>query len=118
MPTVMPVRLAISSARAKYGTSVAPNRHRLRAVQPFTPEAIKANYALVEVVKRMAERKQATAAQVSLAWVLAHPLVTMPIVGPRRPEHLEVARRALELRLGEDERTTIAGFFDIPSAEP
>jgi aryl-alcohol dehydrogenase-like predicted oxidoreductase len=66
-----PVRLAISSARAKYGTSVAPNRHRLRAVQPFTPEAIKANYALVEVVKRMAERKQATAAQVSLAWVLA-----------------------------------------------
>jgi aryl-alcohol dehydrogenase-like predicted oxidoreductase len=51
-------------------------------------------------------------ATLALAWVMAHPLVTAPIVGPRRPEHLEPARRALEIRLTEQERATIAGFFE------
>ncbi|HET9250104.1 MAG TPA: aldo/keto reductase, partial [Actinomycetota bacterium] len=38
-------------------------------------------------------------AEVALAWVLANPLVTAPIVGPRIDEQLEGAMRALELRL-------------------
>jgi aryl-alcohol dehydrogenase-like predicted oxidoreductase len=51
-------------------------------------------------------------AALALAWVMSHPLVTAPIAGPRRPEHLEPARRALEIRLDEQERATIASFFD------
>jgi aryl-alcohol dehydrogenase-like predicted oxidoreductase len=52
-------------------------------------------------------------AALALAWVMAHPLVTAPILGPRRPEQLEPARRALEIRLTEQEREEIAGFFDL-----
>jgi aryl-alcohol dehydrogenase-like predicted oxidoreductase len=44
--------------------------------------------------------------------VIEHPLVTAPIVGPRRPEQLDPARRALDIRLTEEERTTLAGFFE------
>jgi aryl-alcohol dehydrogenase-like predicted oxidoreductase len=51
-------------------------------------------------------------ATLALAWLLAHPLVTAVVVGPRRPEHLEPARRALELDLSEDERAELAGLFD------
>lgn len=55
-------------------------------------------------------------AALALAWVMAHPQVTAPIVGPRRPDHLEPARHALELRLDADERELIASFF--APAEP
>jgi aryl-alcohol dehydrogenase-like predicted oxidoreductase len=51
-------------------------------------------------------------ASLALAWVMAHPLVTAPIVGPRRPEHLEPARHAVEISLSEQQRAMIAGFFE------
>jgi aryl-alcohol dehydrogenase-like predicted oxidoreductase len=38
-------------------------------------------------------------AEVALAWLLANPVVTSPIIGPRIPEQLESAMRALDLRL-------------------
>jgi aryl-alcohol dehydrogenase-like predicted oxidoreductase len=104
---------------------------KYRANQPFPqgsrmtlrPEPYRALqneriFAGLDALRDHATQRGADMAVLALAWVLAHPLVTMPIVGPRRPDHLEVARRALELRLDEDERMTITGFFDIPSAEP
>jgi aryl-alcohol dehydrogenase-like predicted oxidoreductase len=48
----------------------------------------------------------------ALAWVLSHPQVTAVVVGPRRPEHLEPARRALELPLTADERDELSRLFD------
>jgi aryl-alcohol dehydrogenase-like predicted oxidoreductase len=50
-------------------------------------------------------------ATLAFAWLLANPAVTAVVVGPRRPEHLEPARRALELELTEDERHEIGAFF-------
>ena len=44
----------------------------------------------------------------SLAWVMSHPLVTAPIIGPRRPEHLDPVQRALQIKLTTEERDTIA----------
>jgi aryl-alcohol dehydrogenase-like predicted oxidoreductase len=38
-------------------------------------------------------------AEVALGWLLANPVVTSPIIGPRIPEQLESAMRALDLRL-------------------
>jgi aryl-alcohol dehydrogenase-like predicted oxidoreductase len=48
----------------------------------------------------------------ALAWLLSHPLVAAVVVGPRRPEHLEPARRALDLRLTAAERGELARLFD------
>jgi aryl-alcohol dehydrogenase-like predicted oxidoreductase len=59
------------------------------SVPRFTPEAIKANYALVEVVKRVAAREGATPAQVALAWVLAQKPWFVPIPGTSKLRHVE-----------------------------
>jgi len=59
------------------------------AVPRFSPEARKANLALVEVIKTIAARKQATAAQVALAWLLAQKPWIVPIPGTTKLPRLE-----------------------------
>jgi aryl-alcohol dehydrogenase-like predicted oxidoreductase len=66
----------------------------------------------LERLRAHAAERGTDMATLALAWVIAHPLVTAPIVGPRRPEQLDPARRALEITMTEEERTTIAGFFE------
>jgi aryl-alcohol dehydrogenase-like predicted oxidoreductase len=51
-------------------------------------------------------------ATLAFAWLCSNPAVTAVVVGPRRPEHLEPARRALELELTRDERDEIARYFE------
>ena len=47
----------------------------------------------------------------ALAWVLSNPQVTAVVVGPRRPEHLTPAARALEVELSPAERDELASLF-------
>jgi aryl-alcohol dehydrogenase-like predicted oxidoreductase len=54
----------------------------------FTPEHIEANWPFVEILKRVAAEKNATTAQVSLAWLLALKPWIVPIPGTRSIEHL------------------------------
>src|SRR6185437_8121861 len=58
-------------------------------VPRFSPEARKTNMALVELVKRVAERKGATPAQVALAWLLAQRPWIVPIPGTTKLHRLE-----------------------------
>lgn len=62
----------------------------------------------LEALQRYAAKRQTDITSLSLAWVMAHPLVTAPIIGPRRAEHFEPVRRALELDLTAEERDSIA----------
>jgi aryl-alcohol dehydrogenase-like predicted oxidoreductase len=55
----------------------------------FTPEARKANQALVDLLSSIAQRKHATPAQIALAWLLAQKPWIVPIPGTRRLERLE-----------------------------
>ncbi|EXF93076.1 aldehyde oxidase [Pseudomonas fluorescens HK44] len=74
-------------------------------VPRFSPEARKANLALVEVVKAVAQRKEATPAQVALAWLLAQKPWIVPIPGTTKQHRLEENLGAVELELtGEDLR--------------
>jgi 1-deoxyxylulose-5-phosphate synthase len=66
----------------------------------------------LEALRAYADERGTDMAALALAWVIEHQLVTAPIVGPRRPEQLDPARRALDIRLTEEERTMIAGFFE------
>jgi len=52
----------------------------------FTPEALKANQPIVDLVKEIAGRRQVTPGQVALAWLLAKSPSIVPIRGSRRPE--------------------------------
>ena len=71
-----------------------------------------ATYRGLELLAAAAEERGVDTTTLALAWVLSHPQVTAVVVGPRRPEHLEPARRALELPLTADERDELAALFD------
>ncbi len=58
-------------------------------VPRFTAEARKANLILVELLRKIAERKKATPAQIALAWLLAQEPWIVPIPGTRKSERLE-----------------------------
>jgi 1-deoxyxylulose-5-phosphate synthase len=57
----------------------------------------------VEKVLTLADRRGVSPAQVALAWLLAQPAVTSPIVGITKPEHLTDALAAVDLELTDDE---------------
>jgi 1-deoxyxylulose-5-phosphate synthase len=61
-----------------------------------------------------AQERGVDMATLAFAWLFSNRDVTAVVVGPRRPEHLEPARRALELKLARDERDEIARYFEPP----
>jgi aryl-alcohol dehydrogenase-like predicted oxidoreductase len=65
----------------------------------FTPEARKANQALVDLLSKVAKRKQATPAQIALAWLLAQKPWIVPIPGTTKLQRLEenIGAAAVEL---------------------
>ena len=68
----------------KIDTSTTFDRHRLPQLSPrFAAEARAANMAVVDLLTRIAERKQATPAQIALAWLLAQKPWIVPIPGTR-----------------------------------
>ncbi len=69
----------------------------------FTPENLKANMPLVELVREWAKRKDATPAQVSLAWLLAKKPFIVPIPGTTNPRHLEENLGALKITFSAGE---------------
>lgn len=68
-------------------------------VPRFTPEARKANQALVDLLRDIAERKKATPAQIALAWLLAQKPWIVPIPGTTKLNRLEenIGAAAIEL---------------------
>ncbi|RYZ42016.1 MAG: aldo/keto reductase [Myxococcaceae bacterium] len=61
------------------------------------------DWDVVEAVKKVAEARKAPPAQVALAWLLSKPVVTAPIIGATKPEHLEDAVKAVTLKLTPEE---------------
>jgi aryl-alcohol dehydrogenase-like predicted oxidoreductase len=75
-----------------------------RAILPrFTPEARKANKALVDLLGRIAEKKKATPAQISLAWLLAQKPWIVPIPGTTKLHRLEENLGAAGVELTADD---------------
>jgi aryl-alcohol dehydrogenase-like predicted oxidoreductase len=72
-------------------------------VPRFTPEARKANQALVDLLKKIAERKKATPAQIALAWLLAQKPWIVPIPGTTKLERLKENLAAVEAELTPDD---------------
>lgn len=58
---------------------------------------------VVDRVGEIAEQRGVPRAQVALAWLLHQPVVTSPIVGATKPEHLSDAVAAVDVKLDEDE---------------
>jgi aryl-alcohol dehydrogenase-like predicted oxidoreductase len=88
-------------------------------VPRFTPEARKANFALVEVLKSLAQAKGATPAQLALAWLLAQRPWIVPIPGTTKRHRLEENLGGATLELGPEDLKAIdaaASRIDLQGA--
>lgn len=75
-----------------------------RAISPrFATEARTANTALVDLLRQVAQEKQATAAQIALAWLLAQRPWIVPIPGTRRLHRLDENLASAEVQLDADD---------------
>lgn len=72
-------------------------------VPRFSPEARKANRALVSAIEQVAQRKQATPAQIALAWILAQKPWIVPIPGTTKLHRLEENLAAASISLTEED---------------
>jgi aryl-alcohol dehydrogenase-like predicted oxidoreductase len=69
----------------------------------FTPEALKANQALINLLARIGERKKATPAQIALAWLLAQKPWMVPIPGTTKLDRLDENIGAVSVELTPDD---------------
>src|SRR5207302_8344707 len=69
----------------------------------FTPEALKANQALIDLLEKIGRRKKATPAQIALAWLLAQKPWIVPIPGTTKLQRLEENIGAVEVELTPDD---------------
>lgn len=88
----------------KIDTNTAFQSTDFRNISPrFTPEARKANQALVDWLNQVAAQKQATPAQIALAWLLAQKPWIVPIPGTTKLHRLEENIGATKVELSPDE---------------
>lgn len=90
------------------GATFAPKDFRA-GLPRFAPEALKANQALVDLIRGIAGRLRATPAQIALAWLLARKPWIVPIPGTTRLERLEENLAAADVRLGTEELRELDG---------
>jgi aryl-alcohol dehydrogenase-like predicted oxidoreductase len=76
-------------------------------VPRFSPEARKANQAVVDLLGRIAEQKKATPAQIALAWLLAQKPWIVPIPGTTKVSRLEENLGGANIKLTLDDLTEI-----------
>ncbi len=96
------------------GSAIAADDFRAQLPR-FTPQAMAHNQALVDLLRRVAAAKSATAAQVALAWVLARRPWIVPIPGTTKPARLRENLGAAALELDAEE---LAGIDRAAAAIP
>lgn len=106
--------LANGVLSAKYGKDAAFEAGTdYRSVMPqFTPEGLERNRELLELLHRLAEEKQATPAQISLAWMLCKKPYIVPIPGTRKPERIRENAGAADIPLTTAEVQTLDAALD------
>jgi aryl-alcohol dehydrogenase-like predicted oxidoreductase len=97
----------------KYRAGAAPPSGSRLATRPgpYAALATPATLAAVDAFCAAAAERGVDGATLAFAWLLGDERVTTIVVGPRRPEHLEPARRALELGLTPAERDELTTLF-------
>ena len=88
------------------------------AMPQFTEEGLKENEKFMNWMKTVAEEKNATPAQISLAWMLAKKPYIVPIPGTRKISRLEENLKAAEVKLTQEEVNEIDGMLKtIPMSQ-
>src|SRR6478736_6457383 len=84
-------------------TKFDPKMDMRSAFTRFSPENIAANMPIIDFLSRFAEKKNATPAQISLAWLLAQKPFIVPIPGTRNIDHLHENGAAINVQLASED---------------
>ena len=79
--------------------------------EPYQRFLNEATFAGLAQFKAQAEQRGVSMSGLALAWLISNPLVTAPIIGPRKPSHLDPVREALSLALSAAERDELTVLF-------
>ncbi|MCM1193966.1 MAG: aldo/keto reductase [Lachnospiraceae bacterium] len=105
--------LANGFLTAAYQNEVFTDKDDYRSNMPqYTKEGYAENAPVIELVRRYAEEKNATPAQISLAWMLCKKPYIVPIPGSRKTERLRENAKAAEIRLSPEEVAEIDSALD------
>ena len=107
-----PVGMGYLTGKIDARTKLDPKTDLRSRFERFSPENLAANMPVVDLLKRFAEKKNATPAQIALAWLLAQKPWIVPIPGTRNIDHLNENLGALDVQL------TPADLREIESASP
>jgi aryl-alcohol dehydrogenase-like predicted oxidoreductase len=94
-----PVGMGYLTGKIDPRTKLDPKADLRSGFDRFSPENIAANMPFVELLKRVAEKKNATPAQIALAWLLAQKPWIVPIPGTRNMDHMKENLGAVHVEL-------------------
>lgn len=105
-----PVGMGYLTGKIDVNTKFDPKTDLRSGFDRFSPENIAANKPVVDVLKRFAERKNATPAQIALAWLISQKPFIVSIPGTRNMDHLSENLAALNVQL------TLADLSELETA--
>ena len=79
---------------------------------------IERNHASLVAYEKLCTEINEPPAEIALAWLLSNPVITAPSVGVRKPDHLESAVRAAQLKLSPETLARLDEIFPGPSTAP
>lgn len=88
----------------KYRRNLVPESARAAGIKRYFTEH---NWVLLDHMGILAKEHGASVSHVAMAWLLANPLVTSPIIGANSPEQLKVSLGSLEVRLTPEEKSSL-----------
>jgi aryl-alcohol dehydrogenase-like predicted oxidoreductase len=94
-----PVGMGYLTGKIDARTTLDPKTDLRSGFDRFSPQNIAANMPFVELLKRLASKKNATPAQIALAWLLAQKPFIVPIPGTRNMDHLTENLAAAQVEL-------------------
>jgi aryl-alcohol dehydrogenase-like predicted oxidoreductase len=106
-----PIGMGYLTGKIDSKTKFDPKQDLRSGFERFSPESIAANMAVVDLLKRVAAKKNATPAQIALAWLLAQKPWIVPIPGTRNENHLTENTDAITIRLTPADLREINAVF-------
>jgi hypothetical protein len=94
------------------------SRGRAFGLELFTPENFPKNLAVVEELKQVAARHGKKVGDLALRWVLSNPVVSVGLVGFRRPSEVEASLGALDWSLSPEDHAAIQSAFQTHGVDP
>jgi aryl-alcohol dehydrogenase-like predicted oxidoreductase len=102
----------------KYGRDRSGEEGSRRVDFDFPPVDLERAYPVIDVMRKIADARSCSVAQIALAWLLHQPQVTTIIIGAKRPDQLDDNLAAVDIELSTDELADLDRVSALPLEYP